>query len=244
MSRFYISPDSVKDNKIFVSGEEFHHIVDVMRLKAGDDIDAFDGKGNLYRGVIEKFSNKNLVISVSTCRKIDSKSKISVALMQSIPKKSKMDDIVEKCTELGIDEIIPVITERTIVDLNGEKAVSRINRWRKIAREATKQCGRTEITEILSVAKLKDLSSKIREFDLVLIPCLSGERKKIKEILKNFNGKRILFLIGPEGDFTKDEIELVKASGGIPTDLGNNVLRVDTAAISTLSIIKYEIEGD
>ncbi len=244
MSRFYIDPDSVVEDRIFVRGDEFHHIVDVMRIKKGDLVNAFDGKGNIYSGVIDSIALKEAIIRIKERKFVESTKTVSIALIQAIPKKDKMEDIVEKCTELGIDEIMPVITDRTIVRFDLDKATSKLDRWRKISKEASKQCGRADIVEVLSVCKYKDVVPKLKEFDLVLIPCLSGKREKIGTILGNFKGTRIAYLIGPEGDFTDDEIELAGSFNAVPCDLGDNVLRVDTAAIMTLAIIKYELNRE
>ena len=151
-----------------------------------------------------------------------------------------MDDIVDKLTQLGVECIIPLETERVIVRLDKQKKIERCERWKKIALSAAKQSQRSSLVVMKPISTLKDVFSAANEFDLKLIPTLEGSRKNLKEILNQEckKIKKIMVLIGPEGDFTLPEIDLAKKAGFLPVSLGTRVLRVDTAAIAVVSFIK------
>ena len=158
MSRFYIPKEFVNGNKIIVSGEEAHHILDVMRLKKLDNIVTFDGTGKEYTGIIRDMKGGLLEIEVINTKDIGlDKSGVKIMLIQALPKKDKMDYIVEKATELGVSSIIPVTTARTIPVWDDSKKSAHLERWQKIAREASKQCGRVNIPAIDTARSFKEV---------------------------------------------------------------------------------------
>jgi len=162
--------------------------------------------------------------------------------VQALPKKNKMDYIVEKCTELGVDSVIPVQTIRTIVKLNKQRGALRRKRWQRIAREAAKQCGRTTIPQVANLVSWQGLLSSLGNFDLKLIFCLKEGLEGIKDILRGQSKPRkIAILIGPEGDFSPEEIQQAEDFGCIAVSLGKNVLKSDTASVCALSILNYEL---
>lgn len=240
MSRFYAPPDSVSEGRIILRGREAHHARDVMRLKAGDDITIFDGTGKEYSGVIDKTAKEEVVIKINKIleRKAGG---CRLTLVQAIPKLNKMDTIVEKATELGVERIIPVITARTIVHADTSKAGLKVERWKKIAVTASKQCGRVTVPEINEVLRFEDVLSFARDHELAIIPCLCEETKSIRAVLKDSVAVSAIAFIGPEGDFTEDEIKVARSKQVIPVSLGREVLRSDTAAISVLSVLNYEL---
>lgn len=241
MSRFYVRPERVKGSRIYVDKEESHHIIDVMRLREGDSITAFDGTGKEYAGTIHSIKDKEVIIDVSKINIADKRRSVSIALAQSIPKKDKMDLIVQKATELGIDEIFPVESSRTVVRPRDERKRHKIERWQKIAVEASKQCGRTELPKIRDIVRFDAVLDFISKYDLAIMPCLSERAVAFKEALKNLNRpEKILVIIGPEGGFSKEEIASAGAKGSVLVSLGNLVLKSDTAAIAALSILNHE----
>jgi 16S rRNA (uracil1498-N3)-methyltransferase len=152
-----------------------------------------------------------------------------------------MDDIVDKLTQLGVECIIPLETERGIVRLDKQKKIQRSQRWEKIALSAAKQSQGSRLVVIKPVSALKDVLLSVDDFDLKLMPTLEGERKSLKDVFSRgecIGIKKIIVLIGPEGDFTPGEVALAKKAGFIPVSLGERVLRVDTAAIAVASFIK------
>lgn len=243
MSKFFIPPECIKGKIAVAAGAEAHHILDVMRLKKGDKITAFDGSGRLYQGTITDTLHKRVKLQLKPLRQnMQLSNIIEVALVQALPKANKMDYIIEKCTELGIDSIIPTVTKRTIVRLDREKQASRIIRWQKIAREAAKQCGRTKIPRIEHILPWPDVLASLKDFNLKLIACLSPNVRSVKETLQSKNRpEKVAYFIGPEGDFTPEEITQAQAVGCIAVTLGVNVFRCDTAASSALAMINYEL---
>ncbi len=240
MSRFYVPKEAIEGNMIRLSGPEAHHILDVMRLKKGDSVAAFDGSGREYAGIIKETRPKDLTIEVTSTREAAACEKVAVTLAQAIPKKDKMDYIVEKATELGVHAIAPVETMRTIVRLKGDKAKERVERWQRIAREAAKQCGRTTVP---AVEKIKDYDSFLKDakgYDLSLMACLSEGTIDIKEALRKRRAKNVLLCVGPEGDFTPDEIVSARSCGMEMISLGPMVLKSDTAGLAALAVINYE----
>jgi len=240
MSRFYVKPEDVKGNEILVSEEEVHHIIDVMRLSSGDEVVAFDGTGKEYIGKISNVSKASLKIKIEKINKPKLKSKPYVTLAQALPKKTKIDFIIEKATELGVSEVIPLVTERTIVRLSEDKRTQKNQHWQNIAISASKQCGRLDIPKVRGSLLFNDLLKEIKDYDLAMMACLSESSKPLKEVLSNFDGKKILVMVGPEGDFSLKEIKQASSSGIKSISLGRLVLKADTAGLFILSILNYE----
>ncbi len=245
MSRFYVPKENVNlnDKIIVVTGEEYHHIVDVMRLGESDKVHVFDGAGSEYHGVIRSISNhiKKLVISIDSIEKRTGDKTVEIILAQAIPKKSKMDFIVEKATELGVDVIVPVISERTIVKLKGGDLDKKQSRWSKIAIEAAKQCGRVDVPIIKKAEKFDSIVKELNNYDYILMAHLEKNTQPLKEVLKNVVRGKIIIFIGPEGDFTHDEIKSISAKGCKFVSFGSRVLKSDTAGLFALSVISYEL---
>jgi len=247
MSRFYVRPEDVRGDIILVSKEEAHHIVDVMRMGAGDSIVAFDGTGREYTGRILNASGGSLKIKVEKINNVKKTSSISVTLAQALPKRAKMDFIVEKATELGADEIIPIVTERTVIRLTKDKQPRKGEHWQEVAISASKQCGRADIPKVRPAIKFKDILNEAKNYYIAIMACLNENTKPLKEVISNFNGpaangagKKILIMIGPEGDFSPAEIQAAGSSGIKLVSFGRLVFRVDTAAVYLLSVLNYE----
>ena len=240
MSRFYVPKESIKGNRIYISGKEAHHILDVMRLKLLDKVVVFDGTGSEYTGIVKEIKNRLLSIEILETRENAREEKYEITLIQAIPKKDKMDYIAEKATELGVSHIIPVITARTIPDWNDAKKSSVLERWRKITREASKQCGRSDIPEIEPVADFSEVIRNSGGYDGKLLAALSDKAIKLKDALKNYKGTRILIAIGPEGDFTPEEVDAASTAGFKIVSLGRRILKSDTAGLAILAMINYE----
>ena len=259
MSRFFVPPDAVKGKLIIISGKEAHHILDVMRLKIQDKVITFDGTGKEYLGFILEISRNSLTVKVNEVRAHSQKYLSNITLLQALPKKEKMDYIVEKSTELGVSSIVPMITGRTIPDWNEEKMRAQAERWRKIAREAAKQCGRLDIPAVSDVVKFTnavrdsgdfDASTALsidpeqsRRVDMRLIAILSEETMPVRQAISGFKSGRIVIAIGPEGDFTADEASTARESGFKAISLGPRVLKSDTAGLALISILNYELSN-
>ena len=240
MSRFFVPKESVKGNSIHISQKEAHHILDVMRLKVSDEVTVFDGTGKEYVGLIRGAGHRSLEVEIREVRKSADTEDYSVTLIQAIAKKDKMDYVAQKATELGVACIVPVITERTIPDWSDEKKTGIVQRWRRISREAAKQCGRLDIPKILPIKSFLECIKDMDNYDIKLIAALSDKAIKIKDALKSRDGVKIAVAIGPEGDFTPQEVEEAVRMGFKVVNLGPLTLKSDTAGLAVLSMINYE----
>ena len=240
MSRFYVPKEAVKEGKILITGKEAHHILNVMRLKVSDDVVVFDGTGREYAGIVKETGRKSLSVEIISTRNISHGQVRSIILIQSIPKKDKMDYIVEKATELGVNIIMPVMTGRTVPDWNESKRSGMAERWQKITEAAAKQCGRADIPQVLKITSFEEAVSNISANDLRLIAALEDKAVKLKDALKDGSGIKTVIAIGPEGDFTAQEVRMAMDHGFKTVNLGPRVLKSDTAALAALAMINYE----
>ncbi len=210
----------------------------------------FDGESQEYECVIDDIAKDKAELSVlrlrsglmvsivepSVVRAGKALSiKLDLTLACALPKKVKMDYIIEKTVELGVDRIIPIKTERTIVEYSPEKAKEKLKRWQAIAIEASKQCGRIKLPEIKPVSGFDKIVSQVKNYELAVIPHLGPGNKSLKEIFCDSRPSSLIIFIGPEGDFSGREIKLAKENGCIGVSLGDLVLKVDTAAISVIA---------
>jgi len=241
MPRFFVPKENVKDDLIYIDGQEARHILNVMRLKENDKVTIFDGTGKEYTGFIKEIKSKSLTAEIVSTKTPKIESIPQITLAQSIPKKGKMDYIVEKATELGVAAIMPITTERTVVKLEDKKEQSRVGRWRKIAKEAAKQCGRVDVPEVKNIQKFYNAVDEINSFDLALIACLSDAAIGLKEAISDFETGKIIIFIGPEGDFTPEEITIAQDTSCKFVSLGNRVLKSDTAGVFVLSVLNHEL---
>ena len=245
MHRLYCPSQNISDNKIIIDNkDQVHHAKNVLRLQVNEEVVIFDDKGNEYRSVLDKLSPKSMIFKVKDKKNfILNPSKIKITVACAIPKDSRMDEIIDKLTQLGAQRIIPLETERVIVKLDKHKKILRQERWKKIALNASLQSQRNTLPILEPIKKIGQLLSDSGSFDLKLIPTLTGERKPLKEILKESKSKNILVIIGPEGDFTSGELDSAKKAGCIPVSLGDLVLRVETAAVAVVSFIRLYYEN-
>jgi 16S rRNA (uracil1498-N3)-methyltransferase len=263
--RFFISPEQVSGQSITISGEDVHHIVKVLRMKTGDELLLCDGKGAEYSAKIAQVNKSDITVEVKARSKREIRYPL-ITLGQGLPKSDKMNWIVQKATELGVANIIPLLTERTIVKVREEG--KRVARWQRIAREAAMQSNRPDIPNVQHIRTFADFlksltnppsphfikggSSKNPPLEkgeegglsspdtLLLLPWEEGTFP-IKGILRDNPGrKNIIMLIGPEGGFSAREAEAAQGKGFHLVSLGPNILRTETAAIAALSMIGYE----
>lgn len=240
--RFYASPEFIFPEKGIIEirdKDEIRHIYKVMRLKNGDKINVFDGIQKEYTGVIENINNNciNIRITGETIYKPDKQ--YNVTLYQAVTKKVKMDYIIEKAVELGVDRIVPILTERTVPLIN-EFDENKLKRWKAIAITASKQCGRIKLPEISPVITFERSLIDVKGHELILFAAIHKDGKPLKEALRNAKYGNIAVFIGPEGDFSQKEVSLAKDNGFIICSLGSLVLRVETAMIYLLSCLTYE----
>jgi len=243
MQRFFISSKDRQGDKLILDDQRIiHHARDVLRLKAGEMLTVIDQKGTLFECRIEELSDRGVLrIIKETLPGLEDKIRISIAC--AIPKRAKMDDIVDKLTQLGVEEIIPFFSERVVVMMDKKKRHLRLERWRKIAESASQQSQRNRIPKIAEPCDFKEALKKADGFKLKLIASVCVAKKdSLKKRLDHSSAESVMLLIGPEGDFTPAEIGLAEKKGFLPVSLGDTVLRVETAAIAAVSFLRlYEL---
>jgi len=233
MHRFFVDKERIP----VITGSDVHHIKHVLRLKVGDELEMLDGTGTVYSTKISEIKKDKITCDITASQRLETGNRRLVTVAQCLPKAKKMDLIIQKCTELGADKIIPVLSERSIS--KGEK----LERWKKIAKEAAEQSGRSSIPDIAPLTKFSGVLKMKNEYDLALIPWELEKETTLKKILSTQppdHPSTILLLIGPEGGFSKDEAELAGSAGFIPISLGPRILRTETAGMAILSMIDYE----
>jgi 16S rRNA (uracil1498-N3)-methyltransferase len=243
MARFFVPKDSVEGGIIHVTGKEAHHITDVMRLRESDSVTVFDGTGKEHEGFIKKLTHNGLQIEITRTIQPPERQVFRITLIQAIPKKNKMDYMVEKSTELGVFEIVPVFTDRTIVRWGRDKIRSASERWGRLAQEAAKQCGRATVPIIKEPGEFKEAILGHAAHGLKLMATLREDTVKLKEAVRGFNGNNAVIAIGPEGDFSPDESEFARSKGFSLVSLGSRVLKSDTACLAALVALDYEFSN-
>ena len=257
MKRIFLD-DKISDN-VTISGKDAHHLAYSLRAKKGERIIAVDPFGN--SAVIELVDFDKETVSakrVSEITKVQPSNDVRITLAECLPKQNKFDAIVEKATELGVDKIEPLISDRTIARPGDFRVKSKLDRWARVAKEAAEQCGRDTLPKFDTIRELADWLKEISEtvghfngknkFDgkgALLIFCNETENNvPLQKILRDYKScncaRDIIILIGPEGGFTEKEIESIISSGGVSVTLGKTILKTDTAAISAVASIRYE----
>lgn len=247
MHRFFVSPENWNSGSIRLSGPEAHHARDVLRMRVGEKLVLFNGRGHEITAEIIDFGGNEIGL-----RKLHEAEtpplQSRIVLGQAIPKGKNMDLIVQKAVEIGAAEIAPIVSDRTIVQMDEKAVAQKHSKWRQIAVEAAKQSGQNWLPHVHAPRKLSEfLSTAEKSFDLQLIGSLQPRARHLKKVLSDYSSEHhhapcsVLMLVGPEGDFTPAEIALARGHGCQPITLGPIILRVETAAIYCLSILSYEL---
>ena len=246
--RAFCSPTESAPAEIRLSPEESHHLVVVNRCMRGDPVVAFDGHGHEWLTECIDPAKSATVLKVKSARPTAVR-KFSITLAQSMPKGSTMDDIVRQATEIGATRVVPLLSERTQVHLDGERADKKVEKWRTGAIEAAKQCGNSWLPEIAPIAKFDAFIANARDYDLKLVASLHAGTTTLKHALATYTARQghaprsAVWLVGPEGDFSPAEMTAAITAGFAPVTLGPLVLRSDTAAIYALSILSNELQS-
>ncbi len=250
MNHFFVSPEDVRKEEgiICISGSDVNHILNVLRMKTGEELLLSDGEGCDYHcriAAFEKDGEKCVVCEIIDTVTNRSEPAAKFYLFQGLPKADKFEHIIQKSVELGVYEIIPLETSRCVVKYDAKKQKSKAERWGKIAESAAKQSHRGVIPEVKPVMKLREALEYAQDLDLVLIPYENfKDIKATKEILGNIReGMRIGIFIGPEGGFEQSEVEQAENSGAVPISLGNRILRTETAPLMLLSVLTFQLES-
>jgi 16S rRNA (uracil1498-N3)-methyltransferase len=240
MPRFYVPQSRIEKGMLKIEGDEVRHIRKVLRLKRGDEIVVFNGSGKEYGGTIVEEGPSSVVITIQNIFSSKTESQLEITLAQSLLKGDKMDYLIQKATELGVKEIIPFFSSRSVPLLEKSRRLKRYPRWERIAVEASKQCGRGVV---LKIEPLKDYSEILRTASRDSLRLILWEREgvRLKEALERSEEKtKIFFIIGPEGGLSEEEVDQAKRNGFTPVTLGRRILRSETASLCLVSILQYE----
>ncbi len=230
-----------------LTDNEAHHAVRVLRLQPGERVTVLDGAGHELICEVREAARRTVRLGVLH-KTFSPLLPCQITLLQAVPKAKAMDYIIQKATELGAARVVPILSERVVIHLDESDAADKSAKWQQIAVESIKQCGSPWLTKIETPVTLKNHLARREKFDLPLIASLRDERRHPREIIRQFREEHqrapttACVWIGPEGDFSPAEINLLKAEGAWPITLGRLVLRSDTAAIYSLSVLNYELQ--
>lgn len=245
MSTFYIKNNQIEENKILIQGEDVNHIKNVLRYQNGDKLEVCDEDGTRFYTKISGMNQNEIILDILEISNDTTEPNVNVVLFQGLPKADKMELIVQKCTELGVSGIVPVIMDRVIVKLDEKNESKKIERWQKIAKEAATQSGRQKIPYVEKAINLKNSIEKLSKYDIVIVPYECEKENYIKNVLRNMdeNVKNIAIVVGPEGGFSDGDIEILSELTNMKkVSLGPRILRTETAGFVTLTMAIYELD--
>ncbi len=239
MANFFVDRQAFSENPIVIQGEEANHIIKVLRMNEGEELTVFDGEGSCADGVIEKIENKCVFVRALKRYPSDTEPKLKITLFQGIPKNPKMDLIIQKATELGVTRIVPVNTKRIVAKIEKD---AKMERLRRIAFEAAKQCGRAYIPKVCDAVSFDEAIRMMKECDRAIIPYECERDGKIADALEG-DIETLGIFIGPEGGFEEAEVEKAESNGIKKVTLGKRILRTETAGLIASAICLY-VKGD
>lgn len=244
MHRFFAERDNITETDIVIVGEDVRHIKNVLRLELGEKIEVSDKEGTDYICEISDVSKESVECNVIESFKSKGEAPIEIVLFQGLPKSTKMELIIQKATELGVREIVPLVTERCIVKINDRKKEDKkIERWSKIAEEAAKQSKRGFVPAISPIMSFKEAIAHLADEEMVVVPYENEDNLGLKSVLKDSSAMKVNIVIGPEGGFEQSEIEALKDIDSHIVTLGPRILRTETAGFTASIIVQYEL-GD
>lgn len=246
MYQFFVNPGQIQGTKVTITGRDVNHIKNVLRMKKGEEISVSNGlDGKEYRCELEELLEDEIICALLRTRDESPELPSRVYLFQGLPKADKMELILQKAVELGVYQVIPVSCKRAVVKLDEKKEKSRLARWQGIAEAAAKQSKRAIIPEVKSVMTMKEAVSYSKCCQVRMIPYeLAEGMDKTKELISSLKpGEDVAVFIGPEGGFEEQEIREAMESGVVPVTLGKRILRTETAGMTVLSWIMYQLEG-
>lgn len=246
MPRFFIKTEQIREKEIIIVEEDVKHIKNVLRKQIGDILEICNQQtGTTYKCEIIDLQEDKILTNIID-ENDNEENKIQVDIYQGLPKADKMELIIQKSIELGVNAIIPVDMKRCIVKLDSKSENKKIERWQKIAESAAKQSGRNLVPEIRNIIKIEEIAKLTNTYDSIIV-CYENEKENYikNELLKlkNKENVKIAIVIGPEGGLEEKDVEYLKQNGAKIVTLGNRILRTETVALNLLSIIMYELEN-
>lgn len=242
MRRFFISPEQLSCKLPQLTGPDAHHLRSVLRLKQGDQIVVFDGRGHEYRARITIIEPDKVTLSLLAPIQVDAESPLSITLAQGFLKDKKMDRLVRPLTELGIACWMPFRARRSVSIPDEKRMKARCQRWHKLSQEALKQCGRSRVMTIAPENSLGAVMAHARDDDLKIIFYEGAVSISLGQIAHH-QPQRVFILVGPEGGFTPEEVAEAQAQGFSVAGMGPRILRAETAALAASALVQYHF-GD
>ncbi|KUK64919.1 MAG: Ribosomal RNA small subunit methyltransferase E [Desulfofundulus kuznetsovii] len=229
--------------RVNITGSDVNYITNVLRLKKGSFISVYDGRGRACLARIDKINKDKIGCTVVEEFAAAPEPLIKITLVQGLPKGDKMETIIQKCTELGVSEVIPLSCERSIVKIVQENAAGKVSRWQRVALEASRQCRRSVVPKVSEPMGWREILNSMPEDALGLLFWEKEDKCSLKDCLRASNPESIYLFIGPEGGFTADEVEMTKEFGVISVSLGPRIMRTETTGPAVMAVIQYEL-GD
>lgn len=246
MQRFFLPPEETRGDSLILEDREAHHALHVVRLRPGEEVMVLNGQGERIRCETTTLTRREVRLRVIRRESLPPRP-WPVTLIQALPKGKTFDTIIQKATELGAARVIPLLSQRVISQVDAERGVSKLEHWRTVAVESIKQCGSPWLPILEPPTPLPDLLARLAPAPLSLVASLRPNarhpRGVIAAVLADTAPGALQIWVGPEGDFTDEELDLLEKRGAQPISFGPLVLRADTAAIYALSILNYEVDA-
>lgn len=240
MARFFLPQKQIHGQFAKIDGSELDHLRKVLRLKAGDLITVFDDAGWEHEAVIRSVAGAQGEVEIIRSYQAQRESPLRLTLAVGLTKGEKIDFVVEKATELGVQRIVPFASTHAVPKLDERKIAARAERWRKIALSATKQCGRLQVPEVLPLMRFEDLLAHAQSEGAKLLCWERETEQSLRQAHDKLpDVKALLIAVGPEGGFSPSEAEMARQHGFEPVHLGRRILRAETAAITALSLVQF-----
>lgn len=246
MRRFYLPPEACGDPVLKLTGREAHHAAHVLRAQQGERLTVLDGAGGEYLCAVRQIARREVALEVLEKRRV-LPSPFSLTLLQALPKSRAFDFILEKATELGVQRIVPLVSARSVSRPDEIGGREKLEKWRLTLIEALKQSGAAWLPELESPLTVEAFLARGERFDVQWVASLQPDARHPREALRASRARpggsprTVAVWIGPEGDFTPEELRAIESAGALPVSLGPRVLRVETAALYCLSILNYEL---
>jgi len=242
LRRFFVEGEIQQGWPCVITGAEARHILKVLRMGPGDRVAITDAGGARFQGIIQSATSQDVTVIPEKPFPSPPPSPVQIVLCQALLKSGPMDYLVQKTSELGVDAVFPFSSKRTIVRIPAERSENRLRHWYDIAKSAAKQSGRAAPASIAAPSTVEDLMDKWKAEESLKVLLWEGEgRRDLKTLLRNASRtKRFIGMIGPEGGFTGEEVEMAESAGFMPVSLGERILRAETAAIVMVALVQYE----
>jgi 16S rRNA (uracil1498-N3)-methyltransferase len=243
LDRFFVQKEDINldEKSCLIKGEDVKHISKVLRYKVGQEIEVCDNENNEYICEIDDIEKNVITLSIIEKVEVNRESPLKIRVYQGLPKGSKMEIILQKLTEVGVYEIIPVITKRSVSKIDDKKEDKKLDRWERIIYEASKQSKRGIIPKLSNVLTFDEAIKHMKNNDMNIVPYERENTKSIKQGIRGLKINSIGVFVGPEGGFEEEEIQNIESNGGVSVTLGPRILRTETASLVASSIVLYEL---